>query len=317
MSPAFRPLRVVLVGGSGFLGRGLRSRLLAAGHSVTVIGRSPGTDHESWNAVQWDARTLGPWTAVLDGCDVIVHLAGKRVDCRPTRRNIDELIRSREGTVELVGRAIEGVTDPPRAWVQLSSLAIFGDSGDRLIDEATPPPATGPRQMVEVCRRWEAAFRRASVGIDRNVLLRPAIGIGGADDPATGQLARLARLGLGGPVGTGDQWVSWIGTDDLFELLMRSVVDPTMAGLYHLTAPTPVRNRDLMEAYRSAVGRRFGLASPRLLTTIGAWLLGSDPALALTGRRCVPTRLLSEHHHFRTRHVGVAVQRAVAELRAG
>ena len=291
-------LNVVLVGGSGYLGRGLSARLVAAGHRVTVVGRGVGQQHEGWRSVQWDATSMGAWANELSGADVIVHLAGKRVDCRPTRSNIDELISSREGTVRLVGRALQDVSTAPTAWIQLSPLARFGDCGEELINESTVPPDDGPRQQVEVCQRWEAAYEKASQGVERRVLLRPAIGIGGAGDPATAQLVRLARLGLAGRVGSGRQWVSWIGPDDFFGLLFGAVTEPAMSGLYHLTSPNPVRNADVMAAYRRAVGRRFGLPSPTTITTVGAWLLGSDPGLVLTGRQCVPTRLLSESYKF-------------------
>ncbi len=278
---------------------------------MSVIGRGESVMHEGWEHVHWDAKTLGEWTSALDGADVVVHLAGKRVDCRPTAANIDELISSREGTVRLVRDALPQLDDPPGAWVQLSSLAIFGDSGDAIIDESTPVPATGPRQQVEVCRRWEAAYHEATEGLMRAVLLRPAIGIGGDDDPATRQLARLARLGLGGPVGSGRQWVSWIGAEDFFDLLHLAVTDSSMSGLYHLTAPSPVANCELMAAYRHAVGRRFGIPSPGIITEIGAWLLGSDPALALTGRRCIPGRLLDEGYEFKVTSIDEAVRLAV------
>ena len=197
----------------------------------------------------------------------------------------------------------------PSAWVQLSSLARFGDSGDEIIEETTTPPDDGPRQQVEVCRRWEQAFDEAAAGMERRVLVRPAISIGGAGDPATAQLARLARIGLGGRVGSGRQWVSWISADDMFEILVRAVVDPTMSGLYHATSPNPVQNAELMAAYRSAVAQRVGLPSPALIATVGAWVLGSDPALALTGRRCVPTRLLKQGFKF----TGTAINDVVAQ----
>lgn len=307
-----RRLRVVLVGGSGFLGRGLRKLLVSDGHDVVVVGRGASGSHRGWSQVEWDARSLGSWTRSLEGCDVVVHLAGKRVDCRPTRRNIDELIASREGTVRLVGDAVRELDRAPTAWVQLSSLAIYGDSGDQVIDETTPPPTTGPRQQVEVCRRWEAAFEEAAADVSRRVLLRPAIGIGGAGDPATAQLARLARFGLGGSVAGGRQWVSWIAIADMLEVLHRAVVEPSMTGLYHLTAPTPTTNAGLMSAYRRAVGRRFGLPAPAMVARVGALVLGSDPALALTGRRCVPTRLLAEGHEFHCDDIDTAVAEAIA-----
>ncbi len=254
------------------------------------------------------------WAESLEGADTVVHLAGKRVDCRPTSANIDELISSREGTVKLVGHVVSQLESPPTTWVQLSSLAVFGDGGEGIIDETTTPPADGPRQMVEVCQRWEAAFDGATKDMERTVLLRPAIGIGGAGDPATSRLLQLARLGLAGPVGGGQQWVSWIGAEDFFDLLQRSVLDQTMTGLYHLAAPTPVRNHEMMAAYRRAAGRGIGVSSPKFITKVGAWLLGSDPGLALTGRRCIPGRLLAEGYQFRCDNFGDAVDLAVAEL---
>ena len=304
-------LKVVLVGGSGFLGRGLRARLSKVGHKVTVIGRRPSNTFDGWRHVQWDGKNLGSWTDALEGADVIVHLAGKRVDCPPTPENIDQLISSREGTVRLVGKALEGLDTPPSAWVQLSSLAIFGDSGDEIIDESTIPPTTGIRQQVEVCQRWEAAFRDVTAGVERTTLLRPAIGIGGPGDPATFRLARLARFRLAGPVGSGTQWVSWIGAPDFFNILEQSVLDPSMEGLYHLTAPNPVQNKDLMAAYRKAVGQRIGLPAPAFITKIGARVLKSDPDLPLTGRRGVPTRLLADGYSFEVTNVYDAVDMAV------
>lgn len=305
--------RVVLAGGSGFLGRALTPRLLAAGATVLVLTRGmPGT-RNGIEHVHWDAQTLGAWTDQLEECDAVVHLTGKRVDCRPTPGNIAELIRSRVEPVRLVGEAVALVANPPNVWVQASTLAIYGEGGDELLTEKTPVSGVGPQQMVQVALAWEQAFAEATAGIDRTVLLRMGVAIGGDDDPATSRLARLARLGLGGPVAGGDQWLSWIDLDDLLDGLVQAIVDPAMRGLYHLTAPTPVRNREAMATFRAAVGRRHGLASPRWVTRVGAPLLGSDAALALTGRRGHPQRLLDRGFTFNTTRFADAVNRAVAK----
>lgn len=302
--------RVVIPGGSGFLGRNLRDRLVARGDSVVVLTRSIPDAGPHWESVHWDPTTLGDWVSVLDGADAIVHLTGKRVDCLPTKRNLARLISSRVDPVRAVGHAWRQVDEPPPVWVQLSSLARYGDGDETVIDEDTEPFSAGPTQMVQVCIEWEAAFASASHQVPRPVLLRPSISIG-PGDPATQRLLWLARVGLGGRVGSGRQWVSWVSVDDFMAVLLRAIDDDTMTGLYHLTSPNPIRNRDMMAAYRRLVGRRFGLPSPAWLTHIGARLLGSDPALALIGRRAVPARLLEEGYEFLTPDFEDAASRAV------
>lgn len=306
--------KFVLPGGSGFLGSALAPLLVERGDEVVVLTRGSDGTRDGVRRVHWDGRTLGPWVDELDGADVVVHLAGKRVDCRPRRANVDELVRSRVEPVRLVGEAVRAVARRPTTWVQLSTLAIHGDTGDDVVDESDPPDGIGPRQMVTVALAWEQAFRWAAAPIERTVLLRPAIAFGGADDPATARLVQLVRLGLGGPVGGGEQWVAWIGLDDLLRIMLRAIDDPAMEGLYVAVAPTAVTNAEMMATFRRLVGRRVGLPSPAPITRIGAWLLGSDPALALTGRRGHPTRLLDEGFTFETTDFEDAARAALDAL---
>jgi len=310
------PKRIVLPGGSGFLGRHLRDRLVSRGDSVVVLTRGAPKSGQGWEAVHWDGVSLSDWVRVLDDADAIVHLSGKRVDCRPTKRNLAELISSRVTPVLAVGQAWQEARHPPPVWVQLSSLARYGDGGDSTIDETTTPFADGPPQMVQVCREWEGAYAATTGGVPRTVLLRAGIGIGGSGDPATERLVWLVRAGLGGKVGTGRQWVSWVSLDDFMTVLVRAIDDEAMTGLYLVTSPAPIRNEEMMATYRRLVGRRFGMPSPRVITEIGARILGSDPALALTGRRAVPTRLLAEGYEFVTPDFENAAQIAVANVRS-
>ncbi|HSK97020.1 MAG TPA: DUF1731 domain-containing protein [Euzebyales bacterium] len=241
-----------------------------------------------------------------------MHLNGKRVDCRPTRRNVDLLIRSRVESVRVVGQAVRAATHPPGVWVQASTLAVYGDTGDTVISEDTVPNGVGPRQMVTVAQAWEHAYHAATTGIERTVLLRAGITIGGDDDPASAQLARLARLRLGGRAGSGRQWLSWIALDDVIRVWLRAIDDAGMSGLYLATAPHPIRNRDMMAAVRAAAGVRIGLAAPAPIVTAGALALGTDPALVLLGRRAVPARLLDEGFMFTTPGFDAAIRAAIA-----
>ncbi len=259
----------------------------------------------------WDAESIGPWVSELDGADAIVHLTGRRVDVRGTKRNIDELISSRVQPVRVVGEAIERCATPPRVWVQSSSLAVYGDGGDAVLDEHSTPTGIGPREMVTVCLAWEGAFHQASAAVERTVLLRMGIGLGGRNDPATAKLAQLVRFGLGGRVGSGRQWVSWVGLDDLLAAMILAIDDDTMTGTYHVTSPNPVTNAEMMSTYRRLLGRRIGLPSPAWLARIGAPILGSSASLALTGRRVVPTRLLERGFTFELPDFESAARRAL------
>jgi uncharacterized protein (TIGR01777 family) len=292
-------VRVVIPGGTGYLGRALLEPLRERGDEVVVLTRGRSRQMDGWRAVHWDARTVGDWASELEGAGALVHLNGRSVDTRPTRRNVDELISSRVEPVRAVGEALRGCAEPPPVWVQASSLAIFGDGGDELIDESVPPSGIGPREMVTVCLAWEAAFRTAGPDVDRPVLLRFGIGLGGPDDAATKRLAQIVRLGLGGRVGSGTQWVSWIDLEDLVAVMLRAIDDPTMRGTYHVTSPNPVTNDELMRTYRRLLGRRIGLPGPAIGARLAAPLMGTSASLALTGRRCVPRRLLDEGFEFR------------------
>ncbi len=289
---------MVVPGGSGYLGQALTERLVARGDDVVVLTRGNARAADGWRAVPWDARSTGDWVEELEGADVIVNLTGRRVDTRATRRNIDELISSRVGPVRAIGEGLRQCHKPPRVWVQSSSLAIFGEGGDTIIDETTTPTGIGPREMVTVCLAWEGAFHQASADAGRRVLLRMGIGLGGERDPATAKLAQLVRLGLGGRVGSGRQWVSWVGLNDLLSVMVQAIDDDTMSGTYHVTSPNPVTNAEMMATYRRLLGRRFGLPAPSVVARLGAPLLGSSGSLALTGRRVMPTRLLDAGFMF-------------------
>lgn len=290
-------MKIVLPGGSGFLGTRLARRLVERGDEVVVLTRGPAAERDGVRFVQWDGRTLGPWTRELDGADAIVHLAGKRVDCRPTKRNVNELITSRVETVHVVGEALRRCEAPPPVWVQCATLAIHGDTGERVLDEDVIPDGLGPRQMTTVALAWEAAFHHATRDVPRPVLLRMGIVLG-EPDPDRAWLARIIELGLAGPIAGGRGWVSWLGIEDALRIMLRGIDDPTMRGMYHATAPEPVRNERFMAALRGVHGKRFGMPLPKPIMWLGSWMVGTDAALGLTGRRGVPRRLEREGYVF-------------------
>ncbi|WP_245851080.1 epimerase [Brachybacterium vulturis] len=288
-------LRIVIAGGSGTLGRALSTQLVRRGHEVVVLTRAPRSPsrYPGVREVHWDGRTLGPWTQELAAPGTaLVNLAGRLVDARPTPENIADLARSRvEATAALV-EASRRREEPLTHWVQASTTAIWSDAGDRLLEETSPVPVGLP-QMTGVAERWERAAEGAHC--DHQVVLRTGIVLE-AGTPALERLALLARWGLGGPVGTGRQWVSWIHVEDWVRIVLSALglEEPQLPeGIVVASAPHPVRNAEMMRLLRRGVGRSRGLPTPAPLLRLGAVLLRTDPALGLTGRHAT-SRVLDE-----------------------
>lgn len=286
-------MKIVVAGGSGALGRRLCKDLAERGHEVVVLTRRvrPGP----FRQVEWDGRTVGPWSAELEG-SAVVNLAGELVDRRPTPVNVDLLTRSRVEPTRALVAASRLLSAPVPVWIQASTLAIYGDAGDQVLDE-TAPVAEGPPQMAGVARAWEEAVQDARA--DRLVVLRTGIVLDN-DTPALDRLASLTRWGLGGRVSSGRQWISWIHIEDWLAIVREALESASdgLEGVVHATGPDPVRNADLMAALRVALRRPPAPPTPAVLVRLGAMLLRTDPALALTGRRAVPARLLAGGFRF-------------------
>ncbi len=285
-------MKVVIAGGTGSLGRRLAEACAARGDDVAILTRSPrpGIDHRQ---IVWNGRTAGPWSAELAGA-VVINLAGELVDKRPTAKNIELLRGSRVQPTRALVEAASTLADPTTLWLQMSTLAIYGDAGQDVVDEAHPA-ADGPPQMPGVARPWEEAV--ADARAERFVIMRTGIVLDHGT-PAFERLTRLTKLGLGGRISNGEQWISWIHIDDFVSAVNFIRDHDEIAGVVHVTAPNPVRNREMMASLRSALRRPWSPPTPRPLVHVGALLMGTDPALALTGRRCVPRRLLQAGFEF-------------------
>ncbi len=290
--------KIIIPGGNGYLGLTLGKLLVDRGDEVVVLSRRKSETNDDIRFVQWNGNSLGDWVNELDGADAMVHLTGRRVDVRSNKKNIDDLINSRVQPVRVVGEAIKQVQNKPKLWIQSSSLAIYGNGGDQLIDENFTPDGLGPREMTTVCLAWENAFEMASQNISRKVLLRIGIGLGGKGDPATKKLSQLTKFGLGGKVGNGKQWISWIDLRDLMRIFIRAIDDDSMNGTYLATSPHPVTNQEMMSSFRNILGKKIGLPTPAIVARLGAPFLGSSGNLALYGRRCIPQRLIDEGFKF-------------------
>ena len=291
--------KVVIAGGSGFLGVSLAHALAEQGGEVVIVSRNPPRCTGPWKHVVWDGRTIGPWIHELDGAQGVVNLTGRSVDCIKSPDHCDEILRSRVEATRVLGLAMRQVANPPPVWVQMSTAHIYGDPPSAVCTEDS---ALGYGLAPDVGRAWEEAYRDAVLPSQKQVILRTSFVIGrdrGAGCGAMAKLVPLARWGLGGRVGSGRQGMSWIHEVDMNRLFLRSLTDPAITGVYIASAPHPVPQVEFMRELRLAVGMPIGLPATEWVVRLGArWLLRTDPELALYGRFVVSRRLADERFQF-------------------
>jgi uncharacterized protein (TIGR01777 family) len=302
-------MKIVIPGGTGQVGGVLRRALAQRGDEVTVLSRRPEQLEDGIRHAIWDGRTLGAWAGELEGADAVVNLAGRTVSCRYTDANLRQMMDSRVDSTRVVGEAIAGARRAPRVWLQMSTATIYADArsrGDDLPHDETNGIIGGEEPdvplyweySVRIARRWEQAQAYARIAGTRQVALRTAMVMtpdrGGVFD----YLSRMARLGLGGPVAGGRQYVSWIHGEDFVRAVMFLLEQEHLDGPVNMAAPEPVPQRDLMRSLRGAWGRRYGLPATRLMAEVGALALRTDTELLLKSRRVVPGRLLDAGFTF-------------------
>ena len=290
-------MKIVLPGGSGQVGTVLARAFHGAGDDVVVLSRSP--TPAPWRTVAWDAATVGPWAAELDGADVVINLAGRSVNCRYGAANRKLITDSRVDSTRAVGRAIGQCDRPPPVWLQASTATIYDHRYDAANDEATgviggPAAAAAPdtwRFSLGVARAWESAAAESCPPGCRLVLLRSAMTMSPDPGGVFDVLLGLARHGLGGTSGDGRQYVSWIHDED-FVRSVRFLIDRAdLSGPINLTSPHPLPNAAFMCDLRHAWGVRLGLPATDWMLAVGAFFLRTETELILKSRRVVPTRL--------------------------
>lgn len=313
-------MKIVIPGGTGQVGALLARALLAKGHEVVVLTRS-GTS--AARVVAWDGRTVAAWASEIDSADVVINLAGRSVSCRYTRENLDAMMSSRVDSTRAVGLAIGQAKRPPPVWLQMSTATIYAHRFDAANDEATGviggEEADAPKYWafsVEIAKAWERTQDEAATPGTRKVALRTAMVMspdrGGIFDVLLG----LSRSGLGGPVGGGRQFVSWIHERDFVRAVELLIARDDLRGPVNLAAPGPLPQRDFMAALRAAAGSRVGLPATKWMAEIGAFFLRTDTELLLKSRRVIPGRLLEAGFTFDYSEWPAAARDLVARRRA-
>ncbi len=290
------PARFVIAGGPGFLGRALSDALASAGHDVVVLTRQAGPatndpataaqPHVGIRLAHWvPDGTSGPWAVFLDGAAGVVNLAGESMDSgRWTPSLKARLLDSRLDATRSLVAAIRQCRTAPAAFVSGSAVGYYGTHGDEVLTEESPP---GSDFLAELCVEWEATAAHARDRVERVVMLRTGLVL----DREAGALPRMLapfKFFVGGPLGSGRQYVSWIHLSDWVALVVRAIGEASLEGPLNLTAPNPVTNAVFARTVGRVLGRPAAVRAPAFALRL---LLGEmADEVALGGQRVVPER---------------------------
>lgn len=284
---------VTITGGTGFIGRALVRRLEARGDTVRLLSRSRGP-------YLWDPLAGPPPPGSLDGATAVVHLAGETVSQRWTEAAKLRIRDSRvTGTLNLV-EGLQRLESPPAVLIASSAVGFYGDRGDEILDESSAP---GTGFLPEVCQQWEnASYSARSLGI-RVVTKRTGIVL----HPEGGALAKMLlpfKLGLGGRLGSGRQWMPWIHLDDMIESILFSIDNNQIAGPVNAVSPNPVRNQEFVWSLARALRRPAIFPAPAFAMKL---ILGEMSEIVLGGQRVLPRVLTQSGYQFRYPSLDIAL----------
>ena len=300
-------MRLLVTGGTGFIGRAACRTLDADGHTLVVLTRAPSASTSARvRFVAWKPPALsghrpggppepGAWEEELASAEGVINLAGESlVAKRWTTEQKTRLVDSRVGVTRALVEAMRRARQRPKIFIQASALGYYGSRGEEALHEAAPP---GSDFLAHLCRQWEDAARAAEPLGVRVVRLRFGMVLA-RDGGALAHMLPPFRLGLGGPLGSGRQWVSWIHRDDLIAMMrwaLHEAPRPPVGGAVNATAPNPVTMREFANTLGRALHRPAVLPVPGLALRV---LLGDVAEMLLTGQRVVPSAALQAGFRF-------------------
>mgnify|MGYP001999608938 FL=1 len=291
--------KVVLPGGSGFLGQALAGSLLADGYEVVILSRGKARPESCGRFVTWDARNQGEWGRELDGAVAVFNLTGRSVDCRYTEANRRLIMDSRVDSTHVLGEAMRECEEPPKVWLNSSTATIYEDRRGDLVPHDENSGDYGSGFSVEVARAWEKALQDSVPDGVRSLVLRVSIvlGQGGGAFPV---MKRFASLGLGGSQGPGSQWMSWLHIDDWVGIAKFLMEREDLSGVVNLAAPNPVTNAAFMKGMRRCFAPLgIGFPAPGIAVRLGAVFLRTAPELVLKSRKVVSSVLAESGYRFK------------------
>ncbi len=297
-------MNVLLTGSSGLIGSALMPSLKVAGHRVTRLVRSHGAPKDA--QVYWNPAAGELDVAALEGIEAVVHLAGENIAQRWSQENKTRIVVSRTDSTRLLAESLGRLSKPPQVLIAASAIGYYGDCGDEVLQEDSAP---GSGFLAEVCHRWESAAALAELQGIRTVRLR----IGVVLSTAGGALPRMLtpfRWGLGGKLGSGAQYMSWIAMDDLVGAILHALATPNLQGPVNAVSPNPVTNQEFTRTLAKVLRRPAFFPVPAFLLRLAFGEMGEE--LLLSSTRVLPAKLKSSGYVFRYPQLEPALQHLLA-----
>ncbi len=310
--------KIIIAGGSGFLGKSLAKWYSSNVEDceIVILSRSPRAI-DSTRTVVWDGLNPGDWAKELEGASALINLAGRSVNCRYNKANRRAIMDSRIDSTRILGQAINQCKNPPKVWLNSSTATIYkhtyGQAHDEKRGTIEATPEAKDSFSIEVAKAWEDEFEKAQTPDTRKLILRTAVVFHTDHGSAYAIMRRLTRFGLGGKMGDGRQYVSWIHIDDFCRAIDWLLSSAEAEGIVNISSPNPITNAELMANFRKVCGRPIGLPAYRWMLEIGAIFLRTETELIIKSRRVVPGRLLSDGFTFNFPEI----QQALADLENG
>jgi uncharacterized protein len=288
-------MKIAIAGATGFVGSRLVEQLQTQGHQIVILTRSPQQASKRFpqaEVVGYNPLKSGEWQSSIDGCDAIINLAGEPIaEKRWTPAQKRVMLESRQIGTEKIVEAIEKATSKPAVLINASAIGYYGTSETSKFDETSP---AGTDFLAEVCTKWETAAQAASANGTRVVILRLGIVLG-ENGGALGKMLAPFSAFVGGPIGSGKQWFSWIHRDDVVKLIIAALKDTNMQGVYNATAPNPVTMENFAHTLGTVMNRPSWLPVPNFALEA---LLGEGAIVVLQGQQVMPTQTLARGFEF-------------------
>jgi uncharacterized protein len=277
--------KIVIAGGTGFIGSYLEARFKKSGYRVLLVSRQE--PH-----VPWQHSEL---TKALNEAALVLNLAGTSINCRHNVVNKKSILQSRLNATQMIGNAISACKIPPKLWINASAAAIYRQSEDIAMTEDETDLATD--FLADVVKQWEQKFFSYQLPATRKVALRTSVVLG-SNGGALKPLSMLSQFGLGGTQAGGSQIVSWIHIEDYFRIVLFLLEQDALQGVFNCTSPNPISNKEFMGTIRKTLHIPIGIPAPAWIIGIGAKIIGTESSLLLNSSYLVPKRLLSTGFRF-------------------